>query len=149
MTQHIQRKTLTSEEHLVEGRLAVSFARVLTAASESPRHDISERLRFSRDSALQHAREARTESASEAVLSGSTKSGAVLLSGFVPWWQRVASLLPVLILAIGFVAIDHWSAREQVMAAADFDALLLADDLPPEAYSDPGFVEFLRTPSNP
>ena len=31
-------------------------------------------------------------------------------------------------------------------AAAEVDAALLADDLPPEAYTDPGFGEFLKAP---
>ena len=30
--------------------------------------------------------------------------------------------------------------------AAEIDALLLSDDLPPGAYADPGFVEFLKKP---
>ena len=29
---------------------------------------------------------------------------------------------------------------------AEIDAALLADDLPPKAYSDAGFAEFLKTP---
>ena len=36
--------------------------------------------------------------------------------------------------------------RRQVVAAAEIDAALLTDDLPPDAYSDPGFAEFLRSP---
>jgi hypothetical protein len=36
--------------------------------------------------------------------------------------------------------------QEQVDAAAEIDAALLADDLPPAAYSDPGFLAFLKNP---
>ena len=43
--------------------------------------------------------------------------------------------------------IQHWSSREQVLAAAAIDALLLADELPVRAYTDPGFAEFLKAPS--
>jgi hypothetical protein len=32
-----------------------------------------------------------------------------------------------------------------LVAAAEVDTALLADTLPPEAYRDPGFVEFLKT----
>jgi len=39
---------------------------------------------------------------------------------------------------------DHYT-RAQIEAAAEVDSALLADDLPPEAYSDPGFVEYLRS----
>jgi hypothetical protein len=33
----------------------------------------------------------------------------------------------------------------QIEAAAEVDAAILTDDLPPEAYRDQGFVEFLKT----
>jgi hypothetical protein len=59
----------------------------------------------------------------------------------------MAALLPLLVLLIGLVFIDQWNLREQVLAAADIDAVLLADDLPPAAYSDPGFAEYLRSPN--
>jgi hypothetical protein len=32
-----------------------------------------------------------------------------------------------------------------ILEVAEVDAALLADDLPPAAYSDPGFVQFLKT----
>jgi hypothetical protein len=53
--------------------------------------------------------------------------------------------LPLLLMVTGLIAIDQWTARERVLAAADIDAQLLTDSLPPTAYSDPGFVEYLRT----
>jgi len=34
---------------------------------------------------------------------------------------------------------------EQVHAAAEVDSQLLADALPPSAYTDPGFAEYLRS----
>jgi hypothetical protein len=55
-------------------------------------------------------------------------------------------VLPLVVLVAGLVAIDQWSTREQVLAAAEIDSQLLADDLPPDAYGDPGFAEFLRSP---
>lgn len=137
------------EDQLVEGRLATSIARALTSRTESASHDITERLRFAREKALERARQSRLAASSGTTIVGVSAHGAGLLSGFVPWWQRAASVLPVIMLVAGFLAIDHWSVREQVLAAADFDALLLADDLPPAAYSDPGFAEFLRSPTAP
>jgi hypothetical protein len=35
------------------------------------------------------------------------------------------------------------------MAAAEIDAQLLSDTLPPAAYSDPGFAEFLKNNPTP
>jgi hypothetical protein len=52
-------------------------------------------------------------------------------------------------LMAGLLVIDQWALREQVVATADFDAQLLSDDLPPAAYSDPGFAEFIRSTPQP
>jgi hypothetical protein len=62
-------------------------------------------------------------------------------------WNRIASLLPLFALVVGLMIIsvmqDQWRAQE----LADIDTELLTDDLPPSAYTDPGFVHFLA--SNP
>ena len=63
-----------------------------------------------------------------------------------PWWQRIASVLPLAALIGGLVLIEDWQTRSQISVAAEVDAALLSDDLPINAYSDPGFVEFLKTP---
>lgn len=59
------------------------------------------------------------------------------------WLVRLASLLPLLALLAGLWGINHWAHREQVQAAAEVDTALLTDDLPPAAYADPGFEEYL------
>jgi hypothetical protein len=132
----------------VEARLAARFASSLAELSESVPHDISERLRVAREQALVVAREARRTQAASAtapVVLGVSPSGAAVLGSGAPWWQRVASFLPVVALVAGLVLIEQQAQREQVHAAAVIDAQLLADDLPPAAYSDPGFAEFLRS----
>jgi hypothetical protein len=62
-----------------------------------------------------------------------------------PWWLRLASALPLFALVAGLLLIQESNTRAQIRAAAEIDAALLADDLPPSAYSDPGFGEFLKT----
>ena len=62
-----------------------------------------------------------------------------------PWWLRLGSLVPLALLLAGLMLIDSRYTRSQIDAAAEVDAAILADDLPPEAYRDQGFVEFLRT----
>ena len=39
-------------------------------------------------------------------------------------------------------------SNEQIAAAAEIDADLLTDSVPPAAYNDPGFLEFLKSPQN-
>ena len=55
----------------------------------------------------------------------------------------------MLLLVGGLLSINHWVVREQVLTAADIDAQLLSDNLPPVAYSDPGFAEYLRSSPPP
>ena len=55
----------------------------------------------------------------------------------------------MLALVFGMMMIDQWAARENTLVAADIDSRLLSDGLQPAAYSDPGFGEFMRSPSAP
>ena len=79
-------------------------------------------------------------------LVGISASGAAVLGAHPMWWTRLASVMPLVTLVVGLVLIDQWHDRAQINAVADMDSALLADDLPPDAYSDPGFVEFLNNP---
>jgi hypothetical protein len=69
---------------------------------------------------------------------------AALLAAPAPFWQRAASILPLVLLVLGLFLIQHRAEVEQVTAAAEVDSQLLKDVLPPDAYSDPGFAEYLR-----
>ncbi len=132
----------------VEARLAARLATGLAELSETVPHDISERLRVSRELAVARARQARRSAAAAQaapVVLGVSPSGAAVLGSGAPWWQRWASVLPLAGLVVGLVLIEKQVQREQVHAAAVIDVQLLADDLPPAAYSDPGFAEFLRS----
>jgi hypothetical protein len=131
------------------------FARRVAAAlteqqAASPRRDIEERLRVAREQAL--ARQPRTRTVTQTagadVIVGTRGGSATLGSGesplSTPWWLRLSSLLPLGLLLAGLVAIDRHYTRAQIEAAAEVDAALLADDLPPDAYRDPGFAEFMK-----
>lgn len=135
----------------LEARFGLRVAAALNAQGEATSHDISERLRVAREQALERARMSRratsTATASATQVVGVSASGAALLGGGPSmWWTRLASMVPLLTLVLGLVLIDQWHDRAQIDAAADVDSALLADDLPPNAYSDPGFVEFLNSP---
>ena len=71
--------------------------------------------------------------------------GRRLDDGPVAWGWRLASLLPVLALVAGLWGVHLYHTEEKVQAAADIDTALLTDDLPPDAYADPGFSEYLRS----
>ena len=134
----------------LEGRFGLRIAALLNQRTESADHDISERLRFAREQALARAAATRratgVQTAGGNMAVGVTASGAALMGGHPAWWTRLVSVLPLLVLVAGLVFIDQWHDSAQISAAAEVDSALLADDLPPDAYSDPGFVEFLKAP---
>lgn len=121
---------------LLEARLAARLATALRERSESLPPDIEERLRFAREQALQRVR--RPDGV---VLGGGS---AAVLGRLGAWWPRLGAMLPVLVLVAGAAFIVDSQQREEAAIAAEIDAELLADDLPPEAYADPGFAAFLK-----
>ena len=133
----------------LEARMGARLSGLLTVRSQSLPHDITERLRFARERAVTVARQSRAQAAGAASVVGISSQGSATLGSLLPWWQRAASVLPLLVLVAGLVMVDNWAVREQVLAAAEIDAQLLSDDLPPAAYSDPGFGEYLRNSPTP
>lgn len=134
--------------------LQTRFAQRVSAAltelqGQAVNADIDARLRFARGQALSAAREARNAAVKAPSIVGGFGGTAVLGGGpgsdASPWWLRVGSLLPLAVLLAGLMLIDSHYTRSQIEAAAEVDAAILADDLPPEAYRDRGFVEFLKT----
>lgn len=138
-----------SEHRALEARLGVRLASALTQSSQALPHDVSERLRVVREQAVLRARQARQAAAAGGSVAASQGGGQAVLAGFWPRWERAASVVPLLMLVAGMLLIDHWVAREQVLAAAEIDTQLLSDNLPPAAYSDPGFAEYLRSAPPP
>jgi hypothetical protein len=139
-----------AELDALEARLALRMTARLTDLTADLPQDLSERLRFAREQALQRARVARTAPAAESV---AVANGAATLSlgrgdggSRSGWWVQLAAVVPLVALVGGLVLIQQWHNNNQISAAAEIDASLLADDLPPSAYSDPGFVEFLKAP---
>jgi len=133
-----------------QSRVAQRLAAALTEyQARSVRPDIDARLAFAHDRAMEAARRTRSTAAVAPSLAG-VAGGTALLGGLpgsdsTPWWLRLGSLVPLAVLLAGLVLIDYQYTRSQIEAAADVDAAILADDLPPEAYRDRGFVEFLRS----
>lgn len=138
----------------LQDRFARRVAARLSEAAAATPPDIETRLRFAREQALQRARAVRqaAQVAEPVVVMGHGGGAAALRLGRggrpgASWWWRLGSALPVLVLAGGLLLIHDWQSRSQVEAAAEIDTALLTDSVPPDAYSDPGFVEFLKSPT--
>jgi hypothetical protein len=134
----------------LQARVAQRLAAALTEYQvKSADPGIAARLAFARDRAMEAARRTRSAAAIAPSLAGAA-GGTAILGGLpgsdsTPWWLRLGSLVPLAVLLAGLVLIDNQYTRSQIEAAAEVDAAILADDLPPEAYRDQGFVEFLRS----
>jgi hypothetical protein len=132
----------TAHEAL-EARFARGIVARLNERANDIAPDVTERLRFARQQALDAGRLARGSARIEGV--GVTAHG-VAMAGFSRsrWWLRIASALPLAVLVAGLVLIQDWQNRSQISVAAEVDAALLGDDLPLNAYRDAGFVEYLK-----
>lgn len=130
----------------LEARVAARMVAGLNERSAALPHDITERLRVARESAVARAVAlARQQRSATAPVVVGRSGGAATLGAPSPWWMKAASVLPLLVLLAGLIGIQYWDLYEQVQAAADIDAALLTDDLPPQAFSDPGFAEYLKS----
>lgn len=135
------------DREALEARLALRIAAGLSEQASALPSDLSERLRVAREQAMSRARASR----SAVLVPASTRAvvgharGSAVLGGSPSPWQRLASVLPLIVLVCGLFVIRQWVDHEQVLAAAEIDSVLLADDLPPAAYTDPGFAEYLKS----
>jgi hypothetical protein len=129
----------------LQARFALRVASHLSERSENLPHDLSERLRVAREQAVARARQLRLTQPAMAP-AFQVSQGSVALGQPPSGWLRLASVLPLMLLVLGLVLIQHLHDQAEIHAAAEVDAALLADDLPPEAYGDPGFVAFLTQP---
>ncbi|OYT88314.1 MAG: hypothetical protein CFE46_07890 [Burkholderiales bacterium PBB6] len=131
----------------IEARFGLRMAAMLNEQADRTPHDISERLRVAREQAIARARTSRQLAAAPATATQrlGRAGNALMLGGGNPWFSRLATALPLLLLVVGLMVIDELHDRQQIQAAAEVDVALLGDELPPDAYRDAGFVEFLKS----
>lgn len=133
----------------LQNRVGVRIAARLSEQAEKSPHDVSERLRFAREQALARAQQTRAASSTTVAAVGQGGGTAAMALGRLgrgSWWVRLGSIVPLVLLVGGLMLIQQLHDRASISAAAEVDAQLLSDDLPPAAYSDPGFAEFLKAP---
>ena len=120
-----------------------ALAAQLNGAALHLDHDISERLRIARQRALQ----AQPVPQRLLRMSQTTQAHGTLTAsseeGLSPW-RILASTLPLLALILGLMFIQDMQQDMADSNIASLDSALLLDDLPPDAYTDPGFVQFLK-----
>ncbi len=131
------------QKQLAQDRFGLQVAARLSDASDTLPHDISERLRAARVQALAQRKLVSVRTASSVGVSGGAATMTLGEEKF-SLWGKIASALPVIVLLAGLVVVTVVQNENRAREIADVDAALLIDDLPPSAYADPGFVQFLK-----
>jgi hypothetical protein len=119
-----------------EEQFARQICRVLDRGTKELDHGITERLRATRERAMQHQHGAAL---SPAIVG----AGGTALLGGDNEKHPLRTLLLILAIIIGMAVSYYWNSFEQVDQNETIDSALLADDLPPKAYLDPGFQAWL------
>lgn len=137
-------KQMISDDYLsIQDRYGRQLAARLDASASALPHDISERLRVARLQAMDKYRAVQVRETVALSLDG----GVAMLGGGENdhgLWPRLVSLVPLLALIAGLVTIQMVGTDQIAEDLAELDAAILTDDLPPDAYADPGFAQFLK-----
>ena len=145
-TQHQLRQDY--QHTLAHDRFGMSVAARLSDAADALPNDISERLRVARTQAVVKRKmvTAPSKAARAASVVVANGSSATLGHGDDDFglWGRVTAALPLIALVVGLVSIHFIQNERRANEIAEIDAALLIDDLPPAAYTDSGFVQYLK-----
>ncbi|MET3494334.1 DUF3619 family protein [Variovorax boronicumulans] len=132
-------KVPTSSSHAAEDQFGQRLAARLSAGNQELSHDIGERLRVARAQAVAARKQpAQLRTAPEVMQSNHT----LTMGG--GWWTRIGSVVPLLALVAGLITISVMQDDDRASELAEVDSALLTGDLPPAAYTDPGFAQFLK-----
>jgi hypothetical protein len=132
----------------LQDHLGQQIAARLSADTLDLPHDITERLRAARTRAV--AARLTTQARLQVTKSVVIQNGSALLhfgDEGLNLWSRLASFFPLIALVAGLALISTLIDDDRANELAEIDSALLTDDLPPAAYSDPGFIQFLKTPA--
>lgn len=136
--------SLQNRSDILQDRFALKAASYLSASTADLPYDISERLRAARVQAVSKRKVAKTRVASSVVGMGNNAALTWGSDDGISWWSRIGSVLPLIALVVGLLTINSIQNDNRAQEVAEVDAALLTDELPPAAFSDPGFVQFLK-----
>lgn len=130
---------------ILQDRFALKAVAYLSTGTANLPHDISERLRAARAQAVSKRKIAKAQTAGSTVNLGGSAALTWGSSDGLSWWGRIGSVMPLIALVVGMLTINVVQSDNRAQEIAEVDAALLTDDLPPAAFSDPGFLQFLKT----
>jgi hypothetical protein len=129
---------------VLQERFALKTVSYLSAGAADLPRDISERLRAARVQAVSQRKIAKTQTPSHVVQAGGNAALTWGNDEGLSWWGRIGSVLPLIALVVGLLAINSFQSDNRAQVIAEVDSALLTDELPPAAFADPGFIQFLK-----
>jgi len=139
MTNLLQKKA-----EIRQDRFGLKTASYLSAGAADLPYNISERLRAARVQAISKRKIAKVETSASVVNSGGSAALTWGSDDGLSWWARIGSVVPLIALVVGLLAINSIQNDKRAQEVAEVDVALLTDELPPAAFADPGFVQFLK-----
>lgn len=128
----------------LQDRFARKTVSYLSAGAAELPHDITERLRSARVQAVSQRLVVKLRVTENVVGSGASAALSWGSGDGWNWWSRVGSVIPLIALVAGMLAINSFQSDNRVQELAEVDSALLTDELPPAAFADPGFNQFLK-----
>lgn len=141
----MNRHQIQYQEQLVN-QLGLKITARLTESTDHMPQDITERLRAARVQAVDKRKLLLQQAAN--LQFAQHRSGTLTASQagwHANWWQRLGGAGLLLILAVGLMLINVVQNELGAREMAAIDAAILTDDLPPAAYLDVGFAQFLKS----
>lgn len=90
--------------------------------------------------AARHLAISRQKTSTELAWAGAGAGTVLRSGGELPYFRQI---LAVLALLLGMWISFYWHSTQYISALEEVDSALLADDLPPEAFLDDDFLEWL------
>lgn len=154
--------THSTTPEIVADRFGRKVAARLNAGQADLPYVVTERLRASREQALavrkravatmaRPAHEAAIQNIQLGADGSATMGTGPAQGGWMPQWMRHAlTALPIAAMVAGIAFISVEQDANSALEVAELDTELLTDALPPDAYTDPGFIQFLQSaPTTP
>ncbi|PAT35983.1 DUF3619 family protein [Vandammella animalimorsus] len=118
-------------------RIGMALGKALRHAEQTQplERDIAERLRIARQQAM---------ATHQLALLRQQQSSTAAARRAAAWWKRTLALLPLAAVGAGVMFTQGAVSNDGASELAQTDTHILAQELPPSAWSDPGFQQFLK-----
>ncbi|RMX07663.1 DUF3619 family protein [Corticibacter populi] len=128
--------TTDARSEIETERLGRALASQLRQGEAALGHDITARLRAARMQALEaHRKALATQPADQAIASSPSRS---------VWWKRLLAAVPIAAAGAGAIFMQGAVSDDGAAEIVDVDVKLLSGDVPPQAFADPAFLEYLK-----